>query len=238
MFYRNNDFWNEKGAEYISSYLNLIKIENSKEEIFELLVENDYTDEELLEEFDVEFLNHIKAWEVVRKMVLKIREYEESFKKRFDELILEELIEIYEYLDPSKKYSYMFKGENDKSKEFLKKLKKIIEKLSIVETFDSVLEYLLAAAFDLTSHQFLGEKTFLYFFWLFQAAMISRNHGIAVFEEKYELDRILELSEQIVIYARQNKSRNFSYCSEFREFVSLCRDKIDIFSNYERHKYE
>ncbi|ALD66637.1 hypothetical protein [Spiroplasma cantharicola] len=238
MFYRNNDFWNEKGAEYISSYLKLINIDNSKEEIFELLAENDYSEEEMLEDFDIEFLNHIKAWEVIRKMVLKVREFEEKYAKRFDELILDELVEIYEYLDPSKEYSYMFQGKTTESKDFLNKLKKIISKLTIVETFDSVLEYLLAAAFDLTSHQFLGKKTFLYFFWLFQAAMISRNHGIAVFEEKFELDRIMELKDEIVIYARQNNSRNFSYCAEFREFVALCRDKIDIFSNYERHKYE
>ncbi|AGR42294.1 hypothetical protein [Spiroplasma diminutum] len=237
MFYRSDDFWSEIGATFINAYLKLDNIKNSKDELFELISDEDITDEEILEVYGKEVYGFIKSWEVSRKIVLKVKEFEKKFSRRVDTLLIEEFIQIYKYLDPSEEYIDMFKGYTPESREFLEKLEKGISKLSIVETFDSIVEYLLASAFDFTLHNYLGEITFRYLFWLFQTAMISRGYGIAVFDEEYEMNRMVDLYNKVLIYARQNNSKNFALSKEFREFVSLYKEKIEHFSQFQKNKY-
>ncbi|AUM62803.1 hypothetical protein [Spiroplasma monobiae] len=238
MFYRNDDFWNDKGADFISSYLNMLKIKASRDEIFELIAEKEYLDPEIANDFGEVVINYIKAWNFVREIIIKIKAFEKKYARRMDTLILEEFIGIYSCMDPSKKYLYMFEGETQESLQFLSKIERIISKMTIVETFDSLLEYLLAAAYDLTLDNCLGDITFRFFFWLVETALISRGFGPAIFQEGIELEEIWKLHFEILKFAKQNNAKNFSLCPEFRTLVTMFKDKVENFNFNDRKKYE
>ncbi|AUB31833.1 hypothetical protein [Spiroplasma floricola] len=237
MFYRSDQFWNEKGADFVYSYLKLVNISSSKDEIYELIVEKEYLDKEVAKDFEPEVINYIKAWDTVREIILKIKEFEKKYQKRVDTLILDEFTILYESVHPERTYIDMFKGETKESKSFLSKLERIIVKMTKVETFDSLVEYLLAAAYDLTANDFLGKITFRYLIWLVETVMISRGYGVAIFEDQHEIKRLFYLHENIIQFVKENNSKNFSLCKEFRELVSIFKDKIEFFSNHEKKKY-
>ncbi|WP_338984539.1 hypothetical protein [Spiroplasma endosymbiont of Diplazon laetatorius] len=201
------------------------------------MAEKEYLDPEAVDDFGQEVINYIKAWNIVRDMVLKIKEFEKKFSRRVDVLLLDEFVALYKLIDPEAKYVEMFKGYSENSREFLTKLERIISKLTIVETFDSLIEYLLAAAYDLTAHDYLGDMTFKYLFWLVETAMISRGHGIVVFEDRLELEAVIELHQKVIVYAKTNNSKNFALCKEFRQLVSMFKDKIEQFSHYDKERY-
>ncbi|QHX36812.1 hypothetical protein [Spiroplasma sp. BIUS-1] len=237
MFYANNDFWSEKGADFVSTYLELIGVPSSKDEIYELIAEEEYLDEEIASSFEPIVINLIKAWSVIREIVLQVKDYEKKHEKRVSFLIIDLYKKLYMCLIGSNEYLKLFEGETEQSQEFLSKLEKIVSKMSTVETFDSLVEYLLAAVYDFTINNYLGERTFRYFFWMVESVMISRGFGLAVFEDLHEQEEIKKLHAKTISFANQNSSKNFALSKDFRKIVSMFKDKIEQFSIHEKEKY-
>ncbi|AGR41416.1 hypothetical protein [Spiroplasma taiwanense] len=229
MFYTSNKFWVETGADIITTILDYLEVKVSKDEMEDFISQREYLNEDVNDNYEPIYINLAKAWEIVRVLVLKIKEHKTDKTKISEGWLYDEIILLYKTLDPTNRYLSMFEGKTSESKKFIGLLDSFIERISLTETVEPLLEFLGVAFIELLITKDLGELTGIYFWFMLECVLISRGYGPIIITEKSELRYIFGLQEKITIEIKKYLLKDFSNLKQFREVVNFWTNKIELF---------
>ncbi|AHI52639.1 hypothetical protein [Spiroplasma culicicola] len=195
-------YWKTVGVEMLLSYAQLLNINTSEEEMYDMVFEEEYNTEEAYDYFEPKLIACAKAWDIIRNTILKY--WENPTIAQEPEFVTNAMKQFHDVLNVTGEYCKYFDSKSEVGKTFLKDFMLMRTDMLKATSINSFCEYLLI--FVLKCLQTIESNITIYeyiAYWA-QGAILFKGFKPIIFKERHEL---LEFINKMNIVAKRLKAQ-------------------------------
>lgn len=230
--YESNDFWDKFYIQYLETVCFLRKIDFSKDELEDFVIEKEYLNKESNNFFGSYIKKIINVLQYFRLLVLKGVELKRG-NNSWPYINIKELRELYLKFDPDGTYLSFFDEKNKNS--FQKLYEKICKKTENIKNLYDLCEKTAFCFIGMLASKPLGEFTYEFSWLMLQSIFIFKQFGVLLFYDNYDIklmnDSINNLIKKYEISSDQEWTTS-------PEFMQVCHSFETISETWLEKQYK